>query len=44
VLRARRTLGVVLGSFPHVVDWVERLRERPAVAAELDVVDGLAVR
>jgi glutathione S-transferase len=44
VVRARRMLDVDLAPFPHVLEWVERLRERPAVAAELDVVEGLVAR
>src|SRR4051794_35058136 len=44
ILRARGTLGVELAPFPHVVEWVERLCERPAVAAEVDVVEGLVAR
>jgi glutathione S-transferase len=44
VLRGRAMLGLDLAPFPHLADWVERLAERPAVAAEIEVVDGLAVR
>jgi glutathione S-transferase len=42
VLRARRSLGVELEPYPHVSEWLARLAERPAVAAELDVVAALA--
>jgi stringent starvation protein A len=38
VLRARDRLGVVLEAFPALAGWVERLAERPAVAAELELV------
>jgi glutathione S-transferase len=38
VLRARETLGVGLDDYPSLVAWLDRLLERPAVAAELDVV------
>ena len=38
ILRARDRMGVVLDSFPAVVGWVERLAERPSVAAELQLV------
>ena len=38
ILRARDRMGVVLDSFPAVVAWVERLAERPSVAAELKLV------
>ena len=38
ILRARDRMGVVLDSFPAVVAWVERLAERPSVAAELQLV------
>jgi glutathione S-transferase len=41
VLRARDMLGVPLESFPAVAQWVERLLERPAVAAESVVVAAL---
>lgn len=42
ILRARTLLGVDLEPYPAVVAWVERLLDRPAVAAELDVVEALA--
>jgi stringent starvation protein A len=38
VLRARDRMGVALERFPSVVDWVERLAERPSIAAELELV------
>jgi glutathione S-transferase len=41
VLRARDRMGVELEPFPALAAWVERLAERPAVAAELDVVASL---
>ena len=42
VIRARALLGVSLAPFPLLEDWLERLTERPSVAAELDVVAALA--
>jgi len=36
ILRARANLGVDLESFPAVENWLARLTERPAVAAELE--------
>jgi glutathione S-transferase len=41
VLRARDMLEVSLDPYPGVLDWVERLLERPAVAAEAQVVAAL---
>lgn len=38
VLRARDRLGVELTRFSAVLQWVERLAERPAIAAELELV------
>jgi RNA polymerase-associated protein len=38
VLRARDLLGVSLDEHPAVVDWLGRLVERPAVAAEAGIV------
>jgi glutathione S-transferase len=38
ILRARERLDVELTSFPSLADWVDRLSERPAIAAELGVV------
>jgi glutathione S-transferase len=41
LLRARDRMGVDLGAFAALGDWLERLSARPAVAAELDVVAAL---
>jgi glutathione S-transferase len=41
LLRARDLLGFDLGAFPALADWLERMLERPAVAAEEDVVASL---
>ncbi|MEN3342923.1 MAG: glutathione S-transferase [Actinomycetota bacterium] len=41
VLRARDMLGVSLEPFPAVVDWLERLLDRPAIAAESVLVAAL---
>jgi glutathione S-transferase len=41
ILRARDRMGVKLDAFAAVNDWVERLSERPSIAAELDVVAAL---
>ena len=41
IIRGRTLLGVELDSHPALVAWLERLGERPAVAAELDVVAAL---
>jgi glutathione S-transferase len=41
VLRARDMLGVDLSRFPAVDDWVGRLEQRPAVAAEVEIVAAL---
>jgi glutathione S-transferase len=38
VIRARESLGVSLDPYPQLAAWVERLGERPAVAAELELV------
>jgi glutathione S-transferase len=42
ILRARANLGVDLEPYPALSAWVERLGERPAVAAELELVGALA--
>jgi len=42
VLRARDVYGVDFGPYPTLSEWVERLSERPAVAAELDIVAALS--
>jgi hypothetical protein len=34
-------MGVDLGRFDALAEWLERLSERPAIAAELDVVAAL---
>lgn len=41
VLRARDMLGVDLTRFQAIDDWVGRLEERPAIAAEVEVVAAL---
>ena len=41
VLRARDMLGVELEGFPALVDWLGRLEQRPAIAAEVGVVAAL---
>jgi glutathione S-transferase len=41
LLRARSLLGVELEPFRRVQAWLDRLAARPAVAAEVDVVDAL---
>jgi glutathione S-transferase len=41
VLRARDMLGVELDRFPGLADWLERMLERPSVAAEAEVVAAL---
>jgi glutathione S-transferase len=40
--RAEHVFGVDLAGYPAVQAWVERLAERPAIAAELAVVSALA--
>lgn len=42
VIRARDLLGVDLGVTPALAAWLERLGERPSVAAELETVAALA--
>jgi glutathione S-transferase len=42
VIRARDLLGLSLDPYPAVSDWLARLVERPAIAAEIDVVAALA--
>ncbi|HEX4323723.1 MAG TPA: glutathione S-transferase family protein [Gaiellaceae bacterium] len=37
-LRAREMLGVELDGFPALADWLARLEQRPAIAAEVGVV------
>jgi glutathione S-transferase len=41
ILRARDRMDVSLAPFPTLVDWVERLSERPSVAAESELVAAL---
>ncbi|HET7571490.1 MAG TPA: glutathione S-transferase family protein [Gaiellaceae bacterium] len=41
LLRARDMLDVPLDAFPAVSDWLGRLLERPAVAAEAEIVAAL---
>jgi glutathione S-transferase len=41
ILRGRDRMGVELGSFGALADWLERVSARPAVAAELDIVAAL---
>ena len=41
ILRARANLGVALDGFPSLSAWVDRLVERPAVAAEADLLAAL---
>ena len=40
-LRARDMLGVELDGFSALADWVARLEQRPAIAAEVGVVSAL---
>jgi glutathione S-transferase len=40
-LRARDMLGVDLDGFPAVAGWLARLEQRPAIAAEADIVAAL---
>ena len=42
VIRARDVMGVSIEPFPAVTSWLERLAERPSIAAELDVVASYA--
>jgi glutathione S-transferase len=41
VLRAISNLGVELEPYPAIADWVSRLSERPAIAAEFEVTTAL---
>lgn len=41
ILRARANLGVELEPYTALSDWLERLMERPAVAAELELTAAL---
>jgi len=38
IVRARDRMGVELGRFGALAAWLERLSDRPAIAAELDLV------
>jgi glutathione S-transferase len=40
-LRARDMLGVDLDRFPSLSDWLARLEQRPAIAAEAGIVAAL---
>lgn len=42
ILRARDRMSVGLDRFGALAQWLERLSERPAIAAELDVVAALS--
>jgi glutathione S-transferase len=41
ILRARERMDVSLDPFPALADWVERLGERPSIAAESELVAAL---
>jgi glutathione S-transferase len=41
ILRARDMLGVELGPFPALGDWLARLEQRPAIAEEAGIVAAL---
>jgi glutathione S-transferase len=41
ILRGRERMGVSLDAFPALRDWVDRLGERPSVAAESELVAAL---
>jgi glutathione S-transferase len=41
LLRARDMLGVELDRFPSLLDWLGRLEQRPAIAAEAGIVAAL---
>jgi RNA polymerase-associated protein len=42
VIRARDVMGVSFDPFPALRDWLDRLAERPSIAAELEVVGAYA--
>ena len=42
ILRGQELFGLELEPFPAVQDWLERLQQRPAIAAETAVVSALA--
>jgi len=41
LLRARDMLGVEIGPFPALADWLARLEQRPAIASEAGIVAAL---
>jgi glutathione S-transferase len=41
IVRARDRMGLELGAFGALSEWLERLSARPSIAAELDVVAAL---
>lgn len=41
ILRARDVLGVELGPFPALTDWLAGLEQRPAIASEAGIVAAL---
>jgi glutathione S-transferase len=41
LLRARDMLGVELDGFPSLADWLARIEQRPAIAAEAGIVAAL---
>jgi glutathione S-transferase len=41
LVRARDRMGIEVGRFPALADWLERLAGRPAIAAELELVAAL---
>jgi len=41
LIRERTLMGVSFDAFPSIADWLDRLGERPSVAAEVDVVAAL---
>lgn len=42
LIRERALMGFSFEPFPSIADWLERLAERPSIAAEIDVVAALA--
>ncbi len=41
LLRLPKIVGVEVDGWPAITEWLDRLRERPAIAAEVDVVAAL---
>ena len=41
ILRGRDRMGVELTAFPALFEWVERLSQRPSIAAEIEVLAAL---